>query len=173
MGAGRVTIPIIHSFKSLSSCNGCHHNTQLKCPQHKLASWGNILHFPRAWKEYCWVIMSLIKLDKIVWSHNLLISLWRLVSAVTFLTCFVRITRLHLLHSPLAPNGDLMWWLSASVQILWRFYGTKYSQYLANHYTAFSGSLSTFSLILLRVARWLLSDQNLENIWCSSAFLDK
>ena len=43
-------------------------------------------HFPRACKEYCWVIMSLIKLDKIVWSHNLLISLWRLVSAVTFLT---------------------------------------------------------------------------------------
>ena len=169
MLAGRVTIPIIHSFKSLSSCNGCHHNTQLKCFLREHSS----EHFPRAWKEYCWVIMSLIKLDKIVWSHNLLISLWRLVSAVTFLTCFVRITRLHLLHSPLAPNGDLMWWLSASVQILWRFYGTKYSQYLANHYTAFSGSLSTFSLILLRVARWLLSDQNLENIWCSSAFLDK
>ena len=85
-------------------------------------------------KNTCWVIMDLIQLDKIVWSQQSphLISLELVfVSAVTFLTmlCYDNETPL---HSPLAPNGDLMWWLSASVQILRGFYSTKYSQYLAN-----------------------------------------
>ena len=130
-------------------------------------------HFSEYFPHICWVIMSLIKLDKIVWSRQSphLVSL-RLVSAVTFLTMLCSDNEASfILHLP-----QMEIWCDDFLHLC-KFYEDFTARNIRNiwqtHYTALSGSLRTFSIILLRVARWLLSDQNFENIFAQHSWTNK